>query len=163
MARENPLWGQERIANELWLKLGLRVSPRTVRKYLPKPPARYRRGDQRWSTFLKNHARAIIACDFFITVTSTFRLLYVFVVMEHSSRRLIHCNVTAHPSAAWTRQQLREALGYESRYKYLVHDRDCIFSAELDSAMERLGVQVLKSPPRCPMAKEYASYCLSCG
>ena len=69
MAKENPLWGQERIANELWLKLGLRVSPRTVRKYLPRAPAGCPRGDQRWSTFLKNHAQAIVACDFFVTVT----------------------------------------------------------------------------------------------
>ena len=98
MAKENPLWGQERIANELWLKLGLRVSPRTVRKYLPRAPAGCPRGDQRWSTFLKNHAQAIVACDFFVTVTCGFRLLYVLVVMEHGSRRLIHCNVTAHPT-----------------------------------------------------------------
>jgi transposase InsO family protein len=145
IARENPLWGQERIANELWLKLGLRVSPRTVRKYLP-------RGDQRWSTFLKNHAQAIVACDFFVAVTSTFRLLYVFVVIEHRSRRLIHCNVTAHPSANWTRQQLREAVGYENRYEYLIHDRDSIFSCELDESVDRLGLRVLKSPPRCPTA-----------
>ena len=110
MALENPLWGQERIANELWVKLGLHVSPRTVRRYLPKPPMGRPRGDQRWSTFLKNNARAIVACDFFVTVTSTFRLLYVLVVIEHRSRRLIHCNVTAHPTAAWTRQQLRQAL-----------------------------------------------------
>jgi len=88
MALENPLWGQQRIANELWLKLGLRVSPRTVRKYLPKRPAGCPRGDQRWSTFLKNHARAIVACDFFVTVTSTFRLLYVLVVIEHRSRKV---------------------------------------------------------------------------
>jgi hypothetical protein len=101
MALENPLWGQERIANELWVKLGLHVSPRTVRKYLPKPPMGRPRGDQRWSTFLKNHAQAI-------SVTSTFRLLYVLVVIEHRRRRLIHCNVTAHPTAAWTRQQLRQ-------------------------------------------------------
>ena len=80
MAAENPLWGEERIANELLLKLGLRVSPRTVRKYMPKRPAGRPRGDQRWSTFLRNHARAIVACDFFIAVTATFRLLYVFVV-----------------------------------------------------------------------------------
>ena len=66
---ENLLWGQERIANELWLKLGLRVSPRTVRKYLPRAPAECPRGDQRWSTFLKNHAQAIVACDFFVTLT----------------------------------------------------------------------------------------------
>lgn len=99
MARENPLWGQERIANELLLKLGLRVSPRTVRKYLPGPAPGRPRGDQRWSTFLKNHAQAIVACDFFVAVTSTFRVPYVLVIIEHHSRRLIHYNVTAHPSA----------------------------------------------------------------
>lgn len=77
LALENPLWGQERIANELWLKLGLQVSPRTIRKYLPRAPAGSPRGDQRWSTFLKNHAQASVACDFFVAVTSAFRLLYV--------------------------------------------------------------------------------------
>ena len=106
MARENPSWGEERIANELLLKLGLRVSPRTIRKYMPKSPAApsgIPRGDQRWAVFLKNHARLIIACDFCVVVTATFRILYVFVVMEHASRRLIHLNATAHPTAAWTR------------------------------------------------------------
>src|ERR1700675_3049759 len=67
MALENPLWGQERIANELLVKLGVQISPRTVRKYLPNPPLGRPRGDQRWSTFLKNNARAIVACDFFVT------------------------------------------------------------------------------------------------
>jgi hypothetical protein len=86
MATENPLWGEERIANELLLKLGLRVSPRTVRKYLPKRPPGRHRGDQRWSTFLHNHARAIVACDFFVAVTATFRLFYVLVLIEHGSR-----------------------------------------------------------------------------
>lgn len=152
MARENPLWGQERIANELLLKLGLRVSPRTVRKYLPRPPPGRPRGDQRWSTFINNHAKAIVACDFFVAVTSTFRVLYVFIVIEHHSRRLIHCNVTAHPSARWTRQQLREVVGYETRYEYLLHDRDSIFSADLDESVKRLGLRVLKSPPRSPTA-----------
>ena len=107
MARENSLWGEERIANELLLKLRVRVSPRTVRKYMPKRPAGCPRGDQRWSTFLRNHAKAIIACDFFVVVTATFRLLFVFVVIHHSSRRLVHFNVTEHPTSAWALQQLR--------------------------------------------------------
>jgi len=152
MARENPLWGQERIANELLLKLGLRVSPRTVRKYLPRRRPGQPRGDQLWSTFLRKHAQAIVACDFFVAVTSTFRLLHVFIVIEHHRRRLIHCNVTAHPSAQWTRQQFREALGYETRYEYLIHDRDSIFSVDLDESVKRLGLRVLKSPPRSPTA-----------
>jgi len=113
MAAENPLWGEERTANELLLKLGLRVSPRTVRKYLVKRPHGRPRGDQCWSMFLRNHARAIVACDFFVAVTASFRLLFVFVMIEHGSRPLLHLNVTAHPTAAWTLQQLREALGYE--------------------------------------------------
>src|SRR6266702_4255685 len=87
IANENPSWGEERIANELLLKLGIRVSPRTVNKYLPRCPGGRPRGDLRWSTFLRLHAQGIIACDFFVVATATFRLLYVFVVIEHHSRR----------------------------------------------------------------------------
>lgn len=152
MAGENPSWGEERIANELLLKLGIRVSPRTVNKYLLWRPKGRPRGDSRWSTFLRLHAQGIIACDFFVAITATFRLLYVFVVIEHHSRRLIHCNVTGHPNAAWTLQQLREAVGLEGRYEYLLHDRDSIFAKHLDESIERLGVKVLQSPPRSPMA-----------
>ena len=149
---ENPLWGEERIANELLLKLGLRVSPRTVRKYMPKRSPGRPRGDQRWATFLRNHAKAIVACDFFVAVTATFRLLYVFVVIHHGSRRLLHFNVTAHPTAAWTLQQLREALGFEQAHRYLLHDRDSIFSGSLDESIKHLGLTVLKSPPHSPKA-----------
>jgi len=106
----------------------------------------------RWSTFLRLHAQGIIACDFLVAVTATFRLLYIFVVIEHRSRRLIHCNVTAHPSAAWTLQQLRETVGLEGRYEYLLHDRDSIFATHLDESIAKLGVKVLKSPPRSPKA-----------
>jgi transposase InsO family protein len=152
MATENPLWGEERIANELLLKLGLRVSPRTVRKYMPKPPPGRPRGDQRWSTFLRNHARAIVACDFFVAVTATFRLFYVLVLIEHGSRRLVHFNITQHPTAAWTLQQLREAIGCGDVYRYLLHDRDSIFAPDLDASISRLGLEVLKSPLHGPKA-----------
>ena len=87
-----------------------------------------------------------------MTVTAAFRLLYVFIVIEHHSRRPIHCNVTAHPSSAWTLQQLREAVGFEERYEYLLHDRDSIFAKHPDGSIERLGVKVLKSPPCSPLA-----------
>ena len=152
MANENPTWGQERIANELLLKLGVHVSPRTVQKYLPHRPPGRPRGDLRWSTFLRLHAQGIIACDFLVAVTATFRLLYVFVVIEHRSRRLLHFNISAHPSATWTLQQLREAIGLQEQYEYLLHDRDSIFAQHLDESIAKLGVKVLKSPPRSPMA-----------
>jgi transposase InsO family protein len=152
MASDNPLWGEERIANELLVKLDIRVSPRTVRKYMPKRPPASPRGDQRWSTFLSNHAKAIIACDFFVAVTVTFRSLYVFVTIEHGSRRLARVDVTAHPSAAWTLQQLREVVGFDHAYRYLIHDRDAIFARQLDESIRALGLSMLKSPPHCPKA-----------
>jgi transposase InsO family protein len=155
MARENPTWGEERIANELLLKLGLRVSPRTVRKYMPKHlnPGRGKRAmSQRWSTFVRNHAQGIVACDFCVVVTATFRLLYVFVLMEHATRRILHTNVTAHPTAPWTLQQLREAIPADHTYSFLIHDRDVIFSRELDQQVRNLRLQVLKTPPQSPQA-----------
>ena len=150
MARENPLWGQERIANELRVKLGIEVSPRTVRKYLPPCPSGRPRGDLRWSKFLRTHAQGILACDFFVAVTASFRSLYVFVIIEHGSRRILHLNVTGHPSAVWTLRQLREVVGLESRHRFLIRDRDCIFSSELDRSIGALGITVLKPAPRSP-------------
>jgi transposase InsO family protein len=152
MAGENPLWGQERIAYELLLKLGIRVSPRTVAKYVPKPQPGRPRGDQRWSTFLKNHAKAIVACDFFVSVTATFRVLYVFIVIEHGRRRLAHVNVTASPTADWTLQQVREVIGDEGVHRYLIHDRDRVFAKHLDESIRALGVEVLRSPVASPKA-----------
>ncbi len=146
MARENPTWGEGRIADELLLKLGLRVSPRTIRKYLPKwpaAPAHGPRGDQRWAVLLKNHAQFIVACDFCVVVTATFRILYVLVVMEHASRRVIHLNATAHPTAAWTLQQLRETIPSDHGYRFIIHDHDAIFSGNLDTSLTRLGLKVV--------------------
>ena len=155
MARENPSWGEERITNELLLKLGLRVSPRTIRTYLPtrlNPGRGTRATTQRWRTFVRNHAQAIVACNFCVVGTATFRLLYVFVLMEHATRRLLHVKVTAHPTASWTRQQLREAIPADHRYRFLLHDRDSIFSAQLDHSIQTLGLRVLKTPPQTPQA-----------
>ena len=157
MAAENPLWGEERIANELLVKLGIRVSPRTVSKYMPKRPPGQPRGDQRWSTFLKNHATAILACDFFVAVTATFRMLYVFVVIEHGTRRLAHINVTTNPTADWTLQQLREVVGNGGGHRYLIHDRDRIFAKHLDDSIRALGVEVLRSPLRVRRRMRFVS------
>jgi putative transposase len=155
MAHDNPTCGEERIANELCLKLGPCVSPRTVRKYLPK---RLDHGwhrcvpSQRWRTFVCNHAQAMIACDFCVVVIATFRLLYVFVVMEHASRRILRTDVTTHPTAAWTLQQLRDAIAAEHTYDFLIHDRDSIFSPDLDQRVRHFGLRVLKTPPQSPQA-----------
>jgi putative transposase len=158
IARENPTWGEERIADALSLKLGLSVSPRTVRKYWPKElglRGRRARGDQRWLTFVHNHAEAIVACDFCTVVTATFRVLYVFVVMEVGSRKILHTNATASPTAEWTMQQLREAIPCTHGYRFLLHDRDSIFSKNLNQTAKRLGLRVLKSPVRAPKANAF--------
>ena len=139
MAAENPLWGQEKIANELLVKLGIQVSPRTVAKYMPKRPGGRPRGDQRWSTFVRDHAKAILACDFFVAVTATFRMRYVFVVIEHGRRRLAHVNVSANPTADWTLQQLREVIADGEGHRYLIHDRDS-FGTQI-SAYQRLCIE----------------------
>jgi len=107
---------------------------------------------QRWLTFIHNHAKAIVACDFFVVITATFRTLYVFVVIEIGSRRIVHYNVTAHPTAEWTLQQFREALPGEHAYRFLIHDRDSIFGEEVDQGLTNLGVRVLRTPVRAPKA-----------
>src|SRR5262252_8621034 len=99
MAAENPTWGEERIANKLKLKLSIQVSPRTVGRYLSRDgPVHTLDPKQRWLTFVRNHAKVIVASDFFVVITAAFRTLYVFVVIEIGSRKILHQNVTAHPS-----------------------------------------------------------------
>jgi putative transposase len=156
MAKQNPTWGEERIAAELLLKLGIRISPRTVRRYLPDGTG-CRRGpsSQRWVTFVRNHAQGMLACDFFVSVTASFRVLYVFVIMEVGTRRIAHFNVTTHPTADWTLQQFRETITGEKPYRFLIHDRDNIYSSELDSAMKSMGLSILKTPFRAPQANAF--------
>lgn len=146
-------WGEQKIADELATKLGILVSPRTVAKYLPDPHHPWPRGEtngQRSATFVRNHAEAMVACDFCTTVTATFRIL--FVVMEVGSRRILHVNVTTNPTAEWTLQQLREALPWDHPYRFLLHDRDSIYSGRLDESIEALGFRVLRTPLRAPKA-----------
>jgi putative transposase len=156
MVRENPSWGQARVAVEPSLKLGISVSPRTVRNYWPEnlPPSRGPSG-QRWATFFRNHAKAIVACDFVLAVTARFRILYVFVVMEIGSRKLLHKNATSHPTSSWALQQLREAIPSDHDRRWLIHDRSGIFSPELDRSVDALGVAILRTPVRAPKANTY--------
>jgi putative transposase len=138
------------------LKLQIHLPPRTVAKYIKQRPRPRGARDQGWSTFLKNHAKAIVACDFFTAVTTSFRVMYVFVALEIGSRRPVHFNATEHPTADWTLQQLREALPGDQDYKFLLHDRHKTFSAGLDEEVERWGIEVLKSPAHAPTANAFS-------
>jgi transposase InsO family protein len=156
MAKANVSWGEERIAGELLLKLGIRISSRTVRHYMPAQPGPVRGpSSQRWMTFVRNQAQAILACDFFTSVTASFRVLYVFVIMEVGTRRIVHFNATAHPTADWTLQQFREVITGEKPYRFLIHDRDSIYSSELDSALKAMGLGILRTPFRAPQANAF--------
>jgi transposase InsO family protein len=156
MVEENPTWGQRRVADELALKLSIRVSPRTVGAYWPNQPDSRGPSSQRWNIFVRNHTRSLLACDFLVVVTAGFRQLYVFVLMEIGTRRIVHCNVTAHPTAAWTLQQFREALPGEHGQRFVIHDRDSIFSAGLDEELKSsFGLRVLRTPVRAPKANAY--------
>lgn len=157
MAINNPTWGQERVADELSLKLRILVSPRTVKKYWPKglSSGPRRVSSQRWRTFVHNQAAALVACDFATVVTATFRRLYVLIVIEIGTRKILHCDVTAHPTAEWTAQQFREAIPSDHSYRFLIHDRDSIFSNEVDQTVENLGLKVLRTPVRAPQANAY--------
>jgi putative transposase len=155
IAQENPTWGEERITDELLLKLGITVAARTVRKYLDSFQPRGGTSNQRWKTFVRNHAKAVVACDFFISITASFKILYVFVAMEIGSRRILHTNVTPHPSAEWTMQQFREFLAFDHPYRFLIHDHDSIFSPRLDAELKGFGVRVLKTPVRAPKANAF--------
>ncbi len=156
MAEQNITWGEERIAAELLLKLGIRVSPRTVRRYMPPGTGTgVRPCSERWMTFVRNHAKSILACDFFMAITANFRMLYVLVIMEIGTRRIIHFNVTDHPTSEWTLQQFREVLRGEDLMRFLIHDRDSIYSADLDLAIQSMGLKILKTPVRAPTANAY--------
>jgi putative transposase len=112
----------------------------------------HRVSSQRWRTFVRNHTKVIVACDFCVVVTATFRLLFVFMVTELVTRRLLHVNVTAHPTALWALQQLRDAIPSDHSYRFFIHDRDSIFSPQLDQQVRHLGLRVLKTPPQSPQA-----------
>ena len=137
MAADNQTWGAERIRGEL-LKLGIQVSKRTIQKYMNRKHKPGSSG-QTWSTFLHNHAPQIWACDFTQVYDILFRSLFVFVIMEHASRRIVHVAVTAHPSDAWVAQQLREATPWGGGPKYLIRDNDSKFGQHFSARCIRVS------------------------
>jgi putative transposase len=148
MAEENAEWGAPKIHGEL-LKLGLAVSERSVARYLR---GIRRRGDpgKRWLAFLQNHREVIVAFDFFTVPTLTFRLLYCFFVIEHGRRRILHFNVTRHPSASWVVQQLREVFPEAAPYRYVILDRDSKFDDEVITFLKATGLQPKRTSVRSP-------------
>ena len=152
MSRANPLWGAPRIHGEL-LKLGLTVSQATVSKYMLRPR---RPPSQTWRTVLKNHAADLIALDFFTVPTATFRVLFVLVMLTHSRRRLVHFNVTEHPTAEWAARQLLEACGLEGMPRYLVRDRDGVYGERFSRQAKTLNIREAVIAPRSPWQNGYA-------
>jgi transposase InsO family protein len=127
----------------------------TVRRYMPQRPRRPKPGTQAWRTFVRNHARSVLASDFFVVVTATFRVLYVFVVLEVGTRRNVHWNATAHPTADWTAQQFRMIVRGDQAYRFVIHDRDTIYSEGVDRTLDAMGLTVLKTPARAPQANAF--------
>ena len=146
MARENPTWGRRRIQAELAL-LGYHVAELTVAKYMCRTSPR---PSPTWRAFLAAHLREMVAVDFFVVPTLTFRLLFVFVVLRHDRRELLHLNVTDHPTAVWTAQQLVEALPDDTAPTYLLRDRDGIYGEAFTRRVTRMGIHQILTPPARP-------------
>jgi hypothetical protein len=137
-------WGALRIDGEL-LKLGIELTEPTVAKYM----VRHRRPpSQTWRTFLDDHLRSLVSVDFFTLPTVRFQVLYVFLVPAHDRRRILQFGVTAHPTAEWTAQQLREAFSWDSAPRYLLRDRDQIFGKDFVDQVKAMGISVFKMQTR---------------
>jgi putative transposase len=157
MAIANPLWGAPRIHGEL-LKLGIDVAERTVSRLIPKrrtPPS------QTWRTFLTNHVQDLVSIDFFTVPTAQLRVLFVLVVLAHHRRRVFHFNVTEHPTAAWTAQQIVDAFPDDTAPAYLLRDRDTIYGDSFRQRVEGMQIQEVLTAARSPWQKGYAPHCTS--
>jgi transposase InsO family protein len=151
MSRANPLWGAPRIHGEL-LRFGIDIGETSVGKYMArrrKPPS------QTWRTFLDNHVQQLVSVDFFTVPTIRFQVLYVFLVLAHERRRTVHFNVTAHPTAQWTAQQLRNAFPWDSAPRYLLRDRDRIFGGDFTRQVRDMGMEQVLGAPRAPWQRAY--------
>ena len=142
----NPYWGSPRILGEL-RKLGIAVAKSTIEKYRVRPR---RAPSPAWRTFLKSHATELVALDFFTVPTVGFKVLFVLIVLAHSRRKVVHFNVTEHPTAQWTTQQLVEAFPWETAPKYLLRDRDAVYGAWFQRRVASLGMQQVLTAPLSP-------------
>ena len=157
MATANPLWGAPRIHGEL-LKFGIHVAERTVSRLLPKrriPPS------QTWRTFLANHLRDLVSLDFFTVPTARLRVLFVLVVLAHYRRCVVHFNVTEHPTAAWTAQQIVDAFPNDSAPSYLLRDRDQVYGLYFQHRVKGMRIDEILTAPHSPWQKGYAPHCTS--
>ena len=153
MAIENPTWGAPRIHSELEI-LGYKVAPSTVAKYLQiarerKPPS------QGWRKFLRNHVSQIASCDFFTVPTATFRVLYVFIVLLHDRRKVVHFNVTTNPTAEWAANQIVQAFPWDTAPKYLLRDRDGIYGDYFRRRVKSLGIKEVRIATHSPWQSPY--------
>jgi putative transposase len=154
MATANPYWGAPRIHGEL-LKLGMRISERTVSRLMPrtrKPPS------QTWKAFLNNHVQGLVSVDFFTVPTASFRVLFVFVVLAHHRWRVVHFNVTEHPTAAWTAQQILEAFPEDTAPRYMIRDRDQIYGECFCHRLRDLGTSEVLTAPLSPWQNPFAEW-----
>ena len=151
LSRENPIWGAPRIHRQL-LKLGIDVGETSVSKHM----VRHRRPPpQTWRSFLDNHVQTMVSVDFFTVPTICFQILHVFPVLARGRRRILHFNVTAHPTAEWTAQQLREAFPWDTAPRYLLRDRDRIFGDDFVEQVKAMGAKEVLSAPRSPWRRAY--------
>ena len=152
MATANPLWGAPRIHGEL-LKLGLEVAEHIVSRLMPK---RRPRPSQTWRTFLANHARDLVSIDFFTVPSASLRVLFVLVVLAHDRRRVVHFNVTEHPTAYWTAQQIVNAFPDDAAPPYLLRDRDQVYGAPFRHRVKGMRIEEVLTAPQSPWQNPFA-------
>jgi putative transposase len=152
MWKSNPTWGSPRIVGELH-KIGIDVAKSTVEKYRPRTR---NPSSPTWKAFLNNHVQDLVACDFFTVPTVTFRVLFVFVILAHERRRIVHFNVTEHPTAQWTAQQMVEAFPWDEAPRYLLRDRDSIYGDVFHQRMKTMGLEEVTIAPQSPWQNPYA-------
>jgi transposase InsO family protein len=151
MHNDNPLWGAGRIHGELQ-KLGFQLSSQTVLRYLPKQP---RPPSPPWRTFLRNHLKETVSADSFVVVTATYRLLYAFVILGLERRKILHFNVTAHPTQEWVSEQMTQAFEGNWRPRFLLRDRDAMYGKEFSKRLRTLGIEQVLAAPHSPWHNNY--------